>query len=291
VNTHFSRNLSRRLATAFAGLFLLTVFAAPSRAQGFDPEQGIRTYFEKVKAYDFKGWSELFTPDGTLEDPVGTPVHRGPKELYEFVSTIAAPSVQIDYSLGDVVVVSPTEAAAQWNLHIVLYNGREVNIEGIGAFRFNEDGKLREVREYWDLAGYLAQNAGQTPVPPVFHFESQLRQWFETGSSLDIDGYVALYTPDGVVEDPVGTPAYRGHKAIRDHLRSLTGPFVSLNFTIEKIIPVTDTEAAVEWSLEAPTTYGKVVRLNGFTFFRYNEDGKLRAAAEYWSVPELLGQL
>jgi steroid delta-isomerase len=291
VNDHISKNLSRRLATALVGLFLLALFAAPSHAQAFDPVQGIHTYFDKVKAFDFQGWSELFTPDGVLEDPVGTPPHRGRKALYEFVTQIAAPSVQIDYSLGDVVVVSPTEAAVQWNLHIVLYNGQVVNLEGIGNFRFNEDGKLREVREYWDLAGYLAQIAGQTPVPPVFHFDSQLHQWFETGSSLDIDGYVALYTPDGVVEDPVGTPAYRGHKAIRDHLRSLTGPFASLNFTIEKIIPVTDTEAAVEWSLEAPTTYGKVVHLNGFTFFRYNEDGKLRAAAEYWSIPELLGQL
>jgi len=291
VNHHVSRNLSRRLATALAGLFLLAVFAAPSHAQAFDPAQGIHTYFEKVSAFDFKGWSELFTPDGVLEDPVGTTPHRGRKALYDFVTQIAAPSVQIVPTIHEIMVVSPTEAAVKWSLHLVLYNGQEANIEGMGNFRFNEDGKLREVREYWDLAGYLAQIAGQTPVPPVFHFDSQLHQWFETASTFDIDGYVALYSPDGVDEDPVGTPAYRGHKAIRDHLQSFAGTFTSLDFTIEKIIPVTDTEAAVEWRLDAPTFYGKVAHIGGFTFIRYNGDGKVRASAEYWSLPELLSQL
>jgi steroid Delta-isomerase len=284
------KTFSRRLAV-LAAFFLLTVFAGPSQAQTFDPEQAIRTYFDKVSQLDFDGWVELFTHDGVLEDPVGTPAHRGHKELRSFVGGIAAPFSQISATLNRVIVVSPTQAAVSWTIHGTLHDGRSFDLEGIGSFRFNEDGKLREVREYWDLGYFLANLAGQPYQTPPFPFQAQIDDFFAAGATLDIDRYLSLFTPDGVLHDPVGTPAYRGHKAIRDHLQQLTGPFLGLNFTVEKVIAASGTDVAVQWTVEAPTTTGKVVRLPGIILFRFNEDGLIRSNEEFWSLADLLGQL
>jgi steroid delta-isomerase len=288
----FAGDVFVKNAIALAGLVLLTVFAQPVQAQAFDPAEGIHTYFEKVKAYDFLGWSQLFTPDGILEDPVGTPPHQGQAALFQFLTAIASESSLIDYDLGRVVVSSPTDAAAQWNLHITLKNGGHLELEGIGAFTFNNEGKLQHVREYWDLAGYIAQHHGETPEPPVFHFDAELREWFASAGDLDVKRHLDLYAADPVLASPVGVQAYVGAKAIKEHAKSFRKLFSDMTFTIVRIMPVTDTQAAVEWTVEAPTKHGdNVVRLGGLSFFRYDEEGKVVSVDEYWSIAELLGQL
>ena len=37
---------------------------------------------------------------------------------------------------------------------------KHITIDGMGIFRFNQDGKLQSVREFWDLAAFLADLQG-----------------------------------------------------------------------------------------------------------------------------------
>lgn len=280
-------------ARSRALLFALALIAAavPSQAQSFDPAQGIQNYFATLSTMDFGQYVELYSPDGTLEDPVGGPVYRGHKAIRAWVDAIGAGFSQLQFETGSIVVVSPTQAAAQWHANTWTLDGRLIQFEGIGMFVFNEEGKLRQLREYWDLPGVLAQLAGQTPQPRTFPFQAQVDSWFALGEAQNLAGYVDLFTHDGVLYDPVGTPPYRSHGKILEHVLSFQDVLLSIDYNVIRSIPVSDTEIALQWTLDGTVVSGKTVHLPGMTFLRFNEDGKIRSAEELWSLADFLSQL
>jgi len=281
------------LVRARALLFVLGLMAAavPSQAQAFDPAQGVRNYFATLSTLNFERYAELYTPDGVLEDPVGGPTYRGRKAIFDWVNGIGSGFSQLDFDPGTIVVVSPTEAAASWSVVGRTVDGRSISFQGIGVFVFNQDGKLRQVREYWDLPGLLAQLAGVPPPPRVFPFQAQVDTWFALGNALDFAGYADLFTPDGIFQDPVGTPPYRSHGKILQHAQSIQGVFLSFHYEVIRSIPVSDTEIALQWTLDAVTATGSTVHLPGMTILRFNEEGKIRSAEEFWSLADFLSQL
>lgn len=145
-----------KVSTFLLALALLTG-ASASQAQSFDPEQVIRTYFGAAATLDVDTTVALFAPEGVLEDPVGTPAHRSRKAIREHLETLTAPFSGIDFDLHRIWIVSPTEAAATWTATVRLRDGRSIEIEGVATFVFNEDGQIRSVREYWELADLLSQ--------------------------------------------------------------------------------------------------------------------------------------
>ena len=53
------------------------------------------------------------------------------------------------------------------------------------------------------------------PKPTADHIRSVFHRYFAAFEKNDLDGIVALFAPDAVVEDPVGTPPHVGSAAIR----------------------------------------------------------------------------
>lgn len=49
------------------------------------------------------------------------------------------------------------EAAVQWRLRFKTKTGNVFFPEGIGFFKFNQEGKIQLEREFFDLAYFLAQ--------------------------------------------------------------------------------------------------------------------------------------
>ena len=47
----------------------------------------------------------------------------------------------------------------------------------------------------------------------------------------------------------------------------------------------------MQWTLEGTVVGGKTVHVPGMTILRFNEDGKIRSAEEFWSLPDFLSQL
>ena len=126
------------------------------------PEQielAVEEYFASVSAFDVARYVNNFAPDGVLEDPVGTPPVQGTSAIAAYIAAITAPFSEIKHKIQEVIVCGH-EAAVNWKLYLTTTTGKKITIDGMGVFNFNQDGKLQSVREFWDLAAFLAQLQG-----------------------------------------------------------------------------------------------------------------------------------
>ena len=122
-------------------------------------EAAVEEYFASVAAFDVPRYVNNFAPDGVLEDPVGTPPLQGTSVIAGYIAAIIAPFSEIKPKIQDVIVCGH-EAAVNWKLNLTTTTGKKITIDGMGIFNFNQDGKLQSVREFWDLAAFLAQLQG-----------------------------------------------------------------------------------------------------------------------------------
>lgn len=132
--------------------------AGAAEAQTFDPEQNLRHYFELVSEGDLEAVADLFSPDGLLEDPVGLPSARGRQAIIEFLTPLRGLFSQIEFEIPRVFVVTPDEAGAIWIVHAVAAgSGNPIEVHGMAVFKFNDDGKIRSLREWWEIQDLLSQ--------------------------------------------------------------------------------------------------------------------------------------
>jgi len=54
-------------------------------------------------------------------------------------------------------IVAPPEAILRWTLHIVMGTGKAVQTNGISYFKFGEDGKVLQMRAFWDTKELISQ--------------------------------------------------------------------------------------------------------------------------------------
>jgi len=125
----------------------------------------------------------------------------------------------------------------------------------------------------------------------TFDPEQVIRTYFGAAATLDVDSTVALFASSGILEDPVGTPAQRGHKAIREHLEALTGPFLGIDFDLHRIWIVSPTDAAASWTATVRTKAGQSIVVEGVATFTFDDQGQIRSVKEYWELDDLLSQL
>lgn len=104
---------------------------------------------------DGKVFVSLFTPDGILEDPVGTPPHHGREAIQRVVDAGKEKIERAKVDLGEIFVCG-SESAVRWTFHISTKRGEHLSIEGIGIFMFDEKHQIRHVKEYYDAAFLLA---------------------------------------------------------------------------------------------------------------------------------------
>jgi steroid Delta-isomerase len=149
-----SRILLPLMFAAALGLFA----AGDSEAQTFDPEQNLRRYFDTIRNPDLEGLGDLFAPDGVLEDPVGLPPRHGRKAIVEYISGLRSLFSEIRFEVSRIFVVTPNEAGVVWTAHaIAAGSGKVIEVHGMAVFRFNDDGEIRSLREWWELPDLLSQ--------------------------------------------------------------------------------------------------------------------------------------
>jgi steroid delta-isomerase len=116
-----------------------------------DVHQFVKRYFEVVfNAPEVSTFTELFTPDGVLEDPVGTPPLHGREAIAQLVAAGRALIERAEFEIRDVITCG-RESAVRWSSVVTTKRGDRVAIEGIGVFSFDEQQKLRHVREFYDV--------------------------------------------------------------------------------------------------------------------------------------------
>ena len=135
----------------------VTGAASPAAMTQLTPEQieaAVEEYFDAVGAFDVPRYVNTFAPDGVLEDPVGTPPIQGAQAITGFITSIIAPFSDIKHKIQDINVCG-NEAAVNWKINLKTTTGKKIVIDGMGVFKFNDNGKLQSVREFWDLQAFL----------------------------------------------------------------------------------------------------------------------------------------
>jgi hypothetical protein len=120
-------------------------------------------------AHDRSGWVGLFTPDGVVEDPVGSRPHFGHDQIGRFYDTFIGPRLVTFHP--DVDVVSGTSVIRDLTLEVAM--GRGVRLMGPTIIRYDlrssENGwGITRLRAYWELKAmlveFLRSGIGTAPV-------------------------------------------------------------------------------------------------------------------------------
>ena len=154
--------MKKMTALAMALMFLFAssvtrVEAAPT--QDLTPQQ-IETVLEEVfaalVAFDVPRIMNHFAADAVVEDPVGTPPMQGTQAITAYLETFPTLFNQMKlYSLD--IKPGGQEAGVKWRLRFTTKSGHTFFLEGIGHFRFNQDGKIQHEKEFFDLAYFIEQ--------------------------------------------------------------------------------------------------------------------------------------
>ena len=148
------------LMTALATALVLLVASGSTRVEAATTSEQIEAVvedvFTKFVAFDAQGAVSHFASDAVLEDPVGTPPIYGAPAITAYLQTFPTLFNQIKLHSLDVTVCGQ-EAAVKWRLRFKTRTGNVFFLDGIGIFKFNQEGKIQSEREFFDLAYFLTQ--------------------------------------------------------------------------------------------------------------------------------------
>jgi steroid Delta-isomerase len=160
------RNLSLfvKKMTALAMALMLLVASSFTRVEAAETqnltseqtEAVIEEVFAGLAAFDAQRVVNNFAADAVVEDPVGTPPIQGTQAIAAYLGTFPSLFNHIKlYSLD--VKVCGHEAAVKWRLRFTTKTGNVFFLDGIGIFKFNQEGKIQSEREFFDLTYFLGQ--------------------------------------------------------------------------------------------------------------------------------------
>ncbi len=157
--------LLKKMATLAMALTLLVVASVTrvEAAANYDltPEQievALEDVFTGLAAFDVQRVVNHFADDAVVEDPVGTPPIQGKQAIAAYLGTF--PTLFSDIKLKSLeVTVCGQEAAVKWRLRFKTHTNKVFFLDGVGVFKFNQQGKIQSEREFFDLAYFLSRVA------------------------------------------------------------------------------------------------------------------------------------
>ena len=159
------RNLSFVKRISALGMALMFLVASnvtrveAASVNNLTPEQieAIATeMFNRFAAFDAQGTADMFAPDGTIEDPVGSTPIQGTQAIIAYLQTFPTILNEIRIQSFDVTVAGQ-ECAIKWRLRFKTKTGNVFFVDGIGILKINEQGKIQSDREFFDLAYFQSQ--------------------------------------------------------------------------------------------------------------------------------------
>lgn len=114
-----------------------------------DPEVMEAAVHEYVAAFDAgapERVAALFAEDATVEDPVGTEPKVGQAAILEFYTASMQTGAKL--ALDGAVRLCGPYAAFAFTVHLH-WEGKDQRVEVIDTFKFNDDGKVVEMRAYF----------------------------------------------------------------------------------------------------------------------------------------------
>ena len=106
----------------------------------------VEAYIAAFDNGDADAAANLFAEDAVVEDPVGTPVHRGKAAIRAFYANSMKTGAKLKL---DAPVRGGAHYAAFAFTVTLNYAGGDKRIEVIDTFAFNEAGEVTEMRAFW----------------------------------------------------------------------------------------------------------------------------------------------
>ena len=112
--------------------------------------------FAGLVAFDAQRVVNNFASDAVLEDPVGTPPMVGTQAITTYLESFPTLFNQMKlYSLD--IKPRGQEAVVKWRIRFITKSGHVFFLEGIGYFKFNQEGKIQLEKEFFDLDYFIAE--------------------------------------------------------------------------------------------------------------------------------------
>jgi len=108
----------------------------------------IEAYIRMMCDSDVDGILDLYSDDGTAEDPVGGTIQGGKDELRKFYAG-TAPSLQVE--ITGPIRVSGHEAAVPMLAELTM-NDNKLYLDVIDVMVFDDAGKITSMRAFWNPA-------------------------------------------------------------------------------------------------------------------------------------------
>jgi len=129
-----------------------------------DIDRFIRDYVRAFNARDLDSVASLYAEDATLEDPVGSTIVRGRPAIRAFYEQYKDQPSYLHYS-GDCRVA---QSAIAFSFVACIGTGADLHVVRIfDSFRFDDAGKINEMRAFWgepDLGGIVEDQAPGAPL-------------------------------------------------------------------------------------------------------------------------------
>ena len=160
------RNLSSltKKISVLALAFMILMTASATRAEAAVPadltpqqiEAIIEDAFAGLISFDAQRVLQHYADDAVLEDPVGTTPMEGKPAIAAYLASFPTLFNQMKlYSLD--IKPGGQEAGVTWRIRFTTKTGKVFFLEGIGFFKFNDQGLIQSEKQFFDLAYFLAQ--------------------------------------------------------------------------------------------------------------------------------------
>lgn len=106
----------------------------------------VDSYLRGLNEKDLDGILNLYAENGSVEDPVGSKVVKGMAGLREFYG--GAVTMDLDLKRTGPVRIAGVEAAFPFEL-VMEVNGVKMKSQIIDVFRFDDQGKIVQMRAFW----------------------------------------------------------------------------------------------------------------------------------------------
>jgi steroid delta-isomerase len=150
--------------TVLAMALMVLITASATRADAAVPadltsqqiEAAIEDAFAGLISFDAPRLLQHYADDAILEDPVGTTPMQGKTAIAAYLAAFPTLFNQLKlYSLD--IKPGGQEAGVTWRIRFTTKTGKVFFLEGIGWFKFNEQGLIQHEKQFFDLAYFLDQ--------------------------------------------------------------------------------------------------------------------------------------
>lgn len=112
-------------------------------------QRTIQAYLDAFNRDDRDAFVALFRPDALLEDPVGAPAHTGRDAIGAFWDAVHGMAGSIRLAATQRIVCG-AEAAMVFTIEAGM-GGSRMRIHAVDTFKLDAEGRIAELRAYWDL--------------------------------------------------------------------------------------------------------------------------------------------